>query len=179
MRADGPELIDLDALLLRSGMGKLLEPTLAPEPPVRNGEKLSFDKTAIPVRLDVSRTTSGYALRLRLQTTVQGECMNCLGPANWNLEIDAREVDQTSESDPELQSPYVDEAVLDAGSWAHDAITLALPERLLCKEGCLGLCEKCGINLNEVHPPDSHKHEAEPDPRFAKLGELLQNPSDD
>ena len=165
-------MIDLDSYALRSGQGKVVETNVAPDPPVRNGEPLSFDEAVIPVRVDISRTTSGYALRLRLQTTVTGTCMNCLSPAPSDLAIDAREVDQASESDPELLSPYVDEAVLDVGSWAHDAIVLELPERLLCKPDCLGLCEECGTNLNEVDPPGSHTHERAPDPRFAKLRDL-------
>lgn len=172
MRADGPETIDLDALALRSGQAEVVEMTLQPAPPVIGGEPLEPDDPRVTARVDVSRTTSGYALRLRLDTALHGECTSCLGSAHWEIAIDAREVDQTSENDPELLSPYVSDGVLDVGSWAHDAITLALPERLLCKPDCLGLCEVCGVNLNEVGPPGSHTHERPPDPRFAKLRDL-------
>jgi len=172
MRADGPETIDLDALALRSGQADALELTLEPAPPVVGGEKLELDEPRVPARVDVSRTTSGYALRLRLSTAASGECTSCLGPARWEIAIDAREVDQTSERDPELLSPYVSEGVLDVGAWAHDAITLALPERLLCRPDCLGLCEECGIDLNAVDPPGSHSHDKPLDPRFAKLRDL-------
>ncbi len=174
MRADAPATIDLDSFALRSGQAKSVELTVEPEPPVARGEELAFTEPRIPVRVDISRTTSGYALRLRLETVVEGGCINCLTPARWALSIDAREVDQVSADDPELLSPYVSEGVLDAGAWAHDAIVLSLPDRLLCKPDCLGLCEDCGINLNEVDPPGSHTHERPPDPRFAKLRELSE-----
>ncbi len=172
MRASGPETIDLDALALRSGQAEVLELTLSPAPPVVGGAALELEEPRVGARVDVSRTTSGYALRLRLEAVLAGECTSCLGPARWRLEIDAREVEQSGAGDPELLSPYVAEGVLDAGAWAHDALTLALPDRLLCEPGCLGLCERCGINLNEVDPPGSHSHERPLDPRFAKLREL-------
>ena len=165
-------MIDLDSFALRSGQAARVDLDLRPEPPVVNGEPLAFSGATVPVRVDISRTTSGYALRLRTDAGLDGICARCLGPAHWDLQVDAREVDQASESDPELLSPYVEDAVLNAGSWTHDAITLALPEQLLCKDDCLGLCEECGINLNEVDPPGSHKHEKPLDPRFAKLREL-------
>ena len=172
MRADGPATLDLDSFALRSGQARVIELELEPEPPVAKGEALSFADARVPARVDVSRTSSGYALRLRARTVVEGTCSRCLGPAAWDISVDAREVEQASENDPELLSPYVEQGVLDAGAWVHDAITLAMPERLLCRPKCAGLCEECGANLNEVEPPGSHSHERPPDPRFAKLREL-------
>jgi uncharacterized protein len=59
--------------------------------------------------------------------------------------------------------------VLDLAAWARDAYALALPAQVVCREDCAGLCPKCGVNLNE---DPGHAHEAEPDPRWAKLREL-------
>jgi uncharacterized protein len=171
MRADSPTTVDLDALALRSGQGERLDIDLAPAAPVLSGERLTLADPVAHACIDVSRTTSGYALRLRLPVTVEGTCSRCLGPARLTLEIDSREVDQTSESDEDLLSPYVDEGVLDVGAWVRDAIRLALPEQLLCREDCAGLCEECGLDLNTVEP-GAHVHEQPPDPRFAKLREL-------
>lgn len=173
MRAESPTSIDLDALALRSGMGDVLELELVPDPPVLGGEALQLSEPRTRARVDVSRTTAGYALRLRLETEVEGTCWRCLGEARQTLHVDAREVEQRSVNDPELLSPYVEEGVLDLGAWARDAITLSMPERMLCREDCAGLCEVCGVNLNEVGP-EGHSHEAEPDPRFAKLRDLTQ-----
>lgn len=173
MRADGPATIDLDALALQSGGGQTLPLQLDPEPPVMSTETLILPEPTAEARVDVSRTTAGYALRLRLEVEVEGTCSRCLGRARRLITVDAREVEQTSENDPELLSPYVEEGVLDVDSWVHDAITLALPERLLCRDDCSGLCEECGANLNEFEP-GTHSHERPPDPRFAKLRELTQ-----
>ncbi len=44
--------------------------------------------------LDVSRTSTGYALRLRYETELAGPCVRCLEDARLELAVDAREVDQ-------------------------------------------------------------------------------------
>jgi uncharacterized protein len=173
MRATDPATVDLDALALRSGQADVVELDLRPDRPSLRGDRLDFSDPVVHARVDVSRTTAGYALRLRLQAAVEGTCARCLNAARLPLEVDAREVDQVSEKDADLVSPYVTEGVLDVGSWARDAITLALPEQLRCREDCAGLCEECGLDLNSVEP-GSHTHERPPDPRFAKLRELSE-----
>jgi uncharacterized protein len=83
--------------------------------------------------------------------------------------VEAREVSQPGGGE-ELSSEYVAEGEeLALGRWARDALALALPTQLACRADCAGLCGQCGANLNE--DPD-HLHEAAPDPRWAKLGEL-------
>ncbi len=118
--------------------------------------------------LDVSRTTTGHALRLRFGVELHGPCTRCLEDAAAQVDVDAREIDQPG-GDEELRSPYVEESVLDLSAWARDALALALPTQILCSEECRGLCVECGANLNE---DPGHVHEAEPDPRWSKLSEL-------
>lgn len=162
--------IDLDAIALRSGEGRVLELEVAPEDPVVGGVPYPIEGGAIPARIDISRTTAGYALRLRAAPVIEGPCARCLGPASRRVMVDAREVEQAGTDDSELSSPYVDDGVLDAAAWLHDAIRLALPEKVLCRPDCAGICPECGVNLNEAGP--DHRHETAPDPRFAKLREL-------
>lgn len=87
--------------------------------------------------------------------------------------MDAREVDQPASHAEELSSPYVEGGELDLSRWSHDALGLAMPERFLCRPDCAGLCPVCGASLNEEDPA-AHRHEREPDPRFAKLEELKE-----
>ena len=123
------------------------------------------------MRLDVSRTAAGYALRLRLVAGVTGDCVRCLGPANVRVEVDAREVEQQGSSDEELRCPYVEGDELDLRSWAHDALVLSMPGQFVCRSDCAGLCPVCGASLNDADPAD-HQHDAGGDPRWAKLREL-------
>ena len=63
-----------------------------------------------------------------------------------------------------------DDETLDLAAWARDAFVLAAPAKVLCREDCAGLCPICAADLNEAGP--EHRHEAAPDPRWAKLREL-------
>jgi uncharacterized protein len=94
--------------------------------------------------------------------------MRCLQEAGTTVDVDAREVDQPADAD-ELRSPYVKGDEVDVRAWARDALALALPTQIFCRQDCLGLCAVCGTDLNAE--PD-HAHEPEPDPRWAKLDEL-------
>ena len=95
--------------------------------------------------------------------------MRCLEPASPRLDVDAREVHQPGGGE-ELTSPYVDQSgELDLGAWARDALALALPGQITCRDDCRGLCPRCGANLND---DPEHAHEPEPDPRWSKLSEI-------
>ncbi len=127
------------------------------------------EPSQVPVVLDVSRMVGeGWSLRLRFEAALRGPCMRCLGEAAPRTEVDSREIHQYGEGE-ELESPYVVDQELDLHQWAHDAFALALPLQVLCRPDCLGLCPECGANLNE---DPGHVHDAAPDPRWAKLGEL-------
>jgi uncharacterized protein len=164
------DILDLARLSLASGDGRRLDVNVAFDDLSFGGETYSVQPAAVPVRLDVSRTTGqGYALRLRFAATLAGPCMRCLGDAEPTFEVEAREVSQPGGGD-ELSSPYIDGEELDLSAWARDALALALPTQLLCRDDCAGLCPVCGEDLNAAGP--EHTHEAEPDPRWAKLREL-------
>jgi uncharacterized protein len=167
LRADS---FDLGGLRLSAGEGRRLELRVAIEPFTLGGESYSVEPSVVPVTLDVSRTTGrGYALRLRFEASIAGPCVRCLEPAAPVLAVDAREVWQPDEGE-ELDSPYVEQGVVDLHAWARDALALALPATVLCRPECAGLCAVCGANLNTAGA--DHAHERGPDPRWSKLSEV-------
>ena len=164
------DTFDLGGLHLSAGEGRRLTLNVAFEPLLLGGERYPVMPALVSTLLDVSRTNAnGYALRLRFEAAVTGPCMRCLEPAEPTFSVDAREVSQPGGGD-ELTSPYVEGGELDLHAWARDALALALPAALLCREDCAGLCDVCGENLNLAG--DDHVHERAPDPRWAKLSEL-------
>jgi uncharacterized protein len=161
--------LDLATLGLASGEGRRLTLSVAPGSFDFGGTNYDVEPAQVDATLDVSRMThGGYALRLRFAAGLTGPCMRCLEPAEPKVAVDAREVDQPGGGE-ELRSPYVEGEELDLAAWARDAYALALPAQVVCREDCAGLCPNCGVNLNE---DPGHAHEAEPDPRWAKLREL-------
>ncbi len=169
--AQRTDIFDLGRLALHSGEGRRIDTHVSADPFEFGGQRYESDEGEVPVRLDVSRTVSGYALRLRFQAHLRGPCMRCLEAADPVLEVDAREVDQPDDvGGDELSSPYMDRDQLDLRSWAHDALALALPAQIVCRDDCLGLCPLCGENLNQAGA--EHAHEQPTDPRWAKLREL-------
>jgi uncharacterized protein len=181
------DTFDLAGLRLTAGEGRRLDLNVAFDPFSLAGESYPVEPELVPVRLDISRTTGdGYALRLRFTASLVGPCMRCLEPAAPRFEVDVREVSlpthlradagaarahgQPQAEDDELSSPYVEHGVLELRAWARDALALSVPSTLLCREDCAGLCPVCGADLNQAG--SDHRHEREPDPRWAALSEL-------
>jgi uncharacterized protein len=161
---------DLASLRLSPGEGRRLALQTPIEPLLLGSERYVAEPAQVPVELGVSRMSGGgYALRLRFSAAVLGPCMRCLEQAAPRVEVEAREVDRPGGGE-ELDSPYVHDETLDLAAWARDAFALATPAKILCREDCAGLCPVCAADLNEAGP--EHRHEPEPDSRWAKLREL-------
>jgi uncharacterized protein len=160
----------LRALRLRTGEEHQDEVGVELNPFVLGGERYLPVPASPRARLTVTQATSGDVFRLQLSARLHGPCMRCLADAVVDVAIDATEYHA---SDPaageELRSEYVADDQLDLSSWARDAIASALPEQILCRPDCAGLCPVCGNDLN-VEP---HEHaDEEGDPRWAALEEL-------
>jgi len=98
--------------------------------------------------------------------------MRCLGFAELERDVTAREFyDPDAPVGDELHSDYVAREHLRVSAWARDAIALELPDQILCRPDCAGLCPVCGKDLNA----EPHEHlEREPDPRWAALEGLRE-----
>jgi uncharacterized protein len=166
------DIFDLGGLSLTPGDGRRVELEVPLTPLEFGGQHYAADPQTVTVTLDVScMVGGGYSLRLRFCGELRGPCMRCLEAAGARVDVDAREVDQPG-GGAELESPYLSGQELDIAAWAHDAFALAAPTQVHCRSDCAGLCQICAVNLNTAGP--GHHHEAEPDPRWAKLRELLE-----
>jgi DUF177 domain-containing protein len=164
------DTLDVDSLHLRPGGGGRVDAQVRVDPVQLGGQRYSVGGGSVEVRIDVSRTTSGYAFRLRFDAALDGPCMRCLTDAHPVVHVDSREIEQPGEAE-ELHTPYLEDGQLELSGWVRDALVLALPPRLLCREDCRGLCPVCGADLNALDPAE-HRHEGDGDPRWAKLSEL-------
>jgi uncharacterized protein len=167
--ASRTDIFDLGRLQLSSGSGRRVDLNVQLDAFDFGGQRYAAQADLTPAVLDVTRTVSGYALRLRFESTLDGPCVRCLEPAGVTVEVDDRQIDQPGE-DEDLSSEYLAGEELDVHAWARDALALALPVQIVCRDECRGLCPVCGEDLNRAEP--GHAHESEPDPRWAKLSEL-------
>jgi uncharacterized protein len=126
----------------------------------------------VPAELEITKASTGIVLELRFTTRLHGPCFRCLDEATLELAIDAREYQATSPGDSdELRTPYVADDKLDLAAWARDAVALELPDKILCRADCAGLCPVCGKNLNDE--PHTHE-ETHTDPRWSALESLRE-----
>jgi uncharacterized protein len=123
----------------------------------------------VPAEFEITRANTGTVFTLAFTARLHGPCYRCLGDAVLEVPIRAREYQDEAPEDDEMRTEYVVGNNIDLSQWARDAIALALPDVILCREDCAGLCGECGKNLND----EPHTHEEEHgDPRWAALEQL-------
>jgi uncharacterized protein len=164
------ETLDLRRLRLRPGEVRRERLDVELEPFLLGGQRYAAAPATIPVEVELSQPGSATMIDLRVHARLIGPCMRCLGHAELEADVAAREFhDPDARPGDELRSDYVVEGSLQLGAWARDAVALEIPDQILCRPDCAGLCPVCGKDLN-VEP---HEHvEEELDPRWAALAEL-------
>ena len=165
--------VDLRTLRLRPGEVRTQTVEVELDPFVLGGQRYEAVPGTIPVELQLSQASGATVFDLELDVHLSGPCMRCLGFAEVGRHVRAREFhDFDAPASDELYSDYVVDDHLQLSAWARDAVALELPEQILCREDCAGLCPVCGKDLNE----EPHEHlERDPDPRWAALEGLREN----
>ena len=95
------------------------------------------------------------------------QCRRCLAVVIGELRASFRELFEDEPTEGESY-PLRHEQV-DLEPLAREVVLLELPQAPLCREECLGLCPKCGVDLNEG-PCDCVPDDR--DPRWAALDVL-------
>jgi uncharacterized protein len=163
-------VFSLRSVRLRPGEEYRDEKEVELQPLVLGGQRYLPVPEKVQSELVVSRMSSGTVFELRYTARLHGPCYRCLADAVLDVPISAREYQATNpgESD-ELRTPYVANDQLDLSAWARDALMLELPDKILCRPGCAGLCPVCGADLNAK----PHEHEDEElDSRWSALADL-------
>jgi uncharacterized protein len=161
---------DLRQLKLRIGQEFQGPVEIALEPVSLGAQRYVPVPEKVQAELTVDQASTGRVFRLRFDAALYGPCFRCLTDAEIVEHLDLREYQASDpQGDEELKTPYLVDDRIDLSAWARDALVLALPEQILCRDDCAGLCPECGKNLNE----EPHVHEEERlDPRWASLSAL-------
>ena len=136
--------------------------------------------------LDVHRDGNGYRLTGRIRSVLKVPCCRCLEgyrqPVNIEcnlLYVPFNQNKDTGESEVEtedLSTSFYTDQLLDLGQLVGEQFHLSLPMKPLCGESCKGLCQKCGVNLNQGSCACDRTWR---DPRWSALEGLLKREEDD
>jgi len=161
---------NLRTLKLRSGEQFRDEQEIQLQPLELGGQRYLPVPEKVPGALTITKASTGTVFELGFHVRLHGPCVRGLEDAVLDVPISAREYQAAApEADEELLTPYLENDKLDLSAWARDALALELPDKILCRSECAGLCPVCGKNLND----EPHDHgEPEPDSRWAALAEL-------
>ena len=164
-------VFDLRNARVRSGEEHREALDVAIAPVKLGGQRYVAVPEDVPAELAVTRASTGLVFELRFSVRLHGPCVRCLADAVVEERLALREYQATSPDSDELTTPYLVGDRLDLSAWARDALILALPDKILCRPDCAGLCPVCGKDLNR----EPHTHgEEEPDPRWAALEGLKE-----
>jgi len=151
------------------------------------GGRVSFD-----FEPDMSEAAFGSVIRIIQPTRAAGDVKNRAGVLTFSAIVDAVCICVCARCLREFEYPVHKQVLanlteggegedpdgyflqgdkVDAGEIVLTEFILDMDERLFCRDGCAGLCEQCGSDLNDG--PCSC--ETKIDPRLAVLGQLLDN----
>jgi uncharacterized protein len=163
---------NLRQVKLRSGEEFRDEIELELEPFELGGERYLPVPDEVPAELAITKATTGMLFELAFTARLYGPCYRCLGDTVLEIPIAGREYQATNpDGSEELRTQYLQDDKLDLAAWSRDALALALPDKILCRQDCGGLCAVCGRNLND----EPHEHEEEQtDSRWSALESLRE-----
>ena len=138
-----------------------------------NAVNLSGVSFPEPARVVGYITDNAGYMRLKLSVTLPYNtvCARCACDVSGDFEIDFERtvvpegmVDDVEEKEEDFV--VVENGMLDIDEQLSEILLLDFPTRVLCKEDCKGLCQKCGKDLNDG-PCDCPTKEL--NPAFAKI----------
>jgi len=103
------------------------------------------------VSVSVDRVAGGYLVTVAFDAKMYGPCARCLGEAVLRVHAEQQEFAPTAKGgweETEL-SEFIKDLVVDVPGLAREALILALPAQVVCADDCLGLCSRCGKDLNQ------------------------------
>lgn len=108
----------------------------------------------------------------RLSGTMTLQCARCLRGFSESFDVEvAGEMFTTAPGPDSDEYPLDPAGELDPEQLVRDAVGIELPFSPLCKPDCLGLCTRCGGDLNLGECTCT---EPEPDPRLSELAALFE-----
>lgn len=112
-----------------------------------------------------------FLFRGAIEGTFEDACFRCLAPAQMEVRLDVAWVfalnpsgtfdeigrdldrDEDGEGAAEVRAAETQRGSqppqIDLAPWIWEELVFAQPSKFVCREGCLGMCPRCGVNLNK------------------------------
>ena len=128
----------------------------------------SFDVKASGI---VKKIANAVRLEMKVDLSFDCLCDNCAESVSKEIHFEFEHpiIEYDKEND-DINCIKVNNYNLDLDSVIIEDVLLEFPSKVLCKDGCLGLCQKCGKNLNYGYCNCAGKVV---DPRLSVLEDLL------
>jgi uncharacterized protein len=160
------------------------------------GEPLVFEFTIDPNEIDLgyvgvktigdvrasgelNRSSAKIDVKGAIRAPLEIDCTRCLTPVRRELDITFAATFVGKEMFPEAKETHIEAGDLDTDvvegneldltDVVREQILLNLPEQILCREDCKGICPTCGVDLNAG---ECECGGDEIDPRWAALKDL-------
>jgi uncharacterized protein len=133
-------------------------------------------RSEVRVTLTLDKNSRQIHMTADVETIGSFHCDRCVDEFDRELKNSFHMLYTSEEADRELYDPdevrlvSPDQHEVDIGDDVRQFIMLAVPQKILCKESCAGLCPRCGRNLNRERCTCTVE---EIDPRWDKLRGLL------
>ncbi len=132
--------------------------TFAPEE-INLDEQFAGVKSEIKLAGEVRRKDFSVEVSGTINSRIELSCSRCLSPVEVKVDapfeinlVTLEEYEKyTSEEihGAELELSVFDGAIIDTKEIVREQMLLMLPSHPICREDCLGLCPKCGKDLND------------------------------
>jgi len=125
--------------------------TLAADDPLLQGiEPVLVQPVMMSGRLSAAGP-GRYYWRGRLTSQVRGACRRCLADVTVpvGVSVEALFTEEPDAADPSVYVIPPNTTVLDLSEAVREELLLGIPEYVLCRDDCAGLCPRCGQDWNQ------------------------------
>ena len=127
--------------------------------PEKNNDQIEAIESPINVKIEIYRVGQKYVLNGAFKGALRVVCDRCLVTYSQKVESEFNSflirVPEGIENvelelmEDDMEVVFVKDNEIDLHDIIREQLYLSLPIKCLCRNNCLGLCAKCGCNLNE------------------------------
>ena len=128
-------------------------------------------KSPVEVTGQIENKAQVVRLVFSVKFALNLHCDRCMGEIERNYEFSSQHILVKELNTDNDEYVVCKDSQLGIDELVRTNLFLELPNKVLCKEDCKGLCNQCGKNLNFS---DCQCEKKSVDPRLAVLGELLK-----